>query len=337
MKPGKKSILLGIVTLIILSFFLFDLGRFLDFSYIKTQQETLSAFVTDNLWLSIGFYFSIYVVATGLSLPGAAALTLLGGALFGTLLGSVVVSFASSVGATVAFLAARYLARSFVSRRFSVLLAPINRGIERDGISYLFSLRLIPLFPFFAINLVMGVTRMPVKTYYWVSQLGMLPATIIYVNAGTQLAALEDIQGILSPSILASLALLGLFPWIARIAIKVVQKHRIYRKFTKPTHFDRNLLVIGAGANRKMTGRMLRQFIEKTGIPFLTTQMGKGVIDERHPLFLGCAALSAGDFVHRAVEDADCIINVGHDVIEKPPFFMEKGGKQVIHINFNAR
>ncbi|MCO4757082.1 MAG: FAD-dependent oxidoreductase [Oceanospirillaceae bacterium] len=253
MKPGKKSILLGIVTLIILSFFLFDLGRFLDFSYIKTQQETLSIFVTDNLWLSIGLYFSIYIVATGLSLPGAAVLTLLGGALFGTLLGSVVVSFASSIGATVAFLAARYLARSFVTRRFSVLLAPINRGIKRDGISYLFSLRLIPLFPFFAINLVMGVTHMPVKTYYWVSQLGMLPATIIYVNAGTQLAALKDIQGVLSPSILASLALLGLFPWIARAAIKVVQKHRIYRKFTKPTHFDRNLLVIGAGAGGLVT------------------------------------------------------------------------------------
>ena len=253
MKPGKKSILLGLIALLVLSFFLFDLGRFFDFAYIKSQQANLSSFVENNLWLSIGIYFAVYVVSTGLSLPGAAVLTLLGGALFGTLTGSIVVSFASTLGATLAFLVARYIARGFVSRRFSRLLDPINSGIARDGVFYLLTLRLIPLFPFFAINLVMGVTKMPVRTYYWVSQLGMLPATIIYVNAGTQLAALESTQDILSPALLGSLALLGIFPWIARFGIKIAQRKRIYRKFSKPTQFDRNLIVIGAGAGGLVT------------------------------------------------------------------------------------
>lgn len=253
MKPGKKSLLLGLITLLILSFFLFDLARFFDFTYIKSQQASLSTFVESNLWLSIGIYFAVYVISTGLSLPGAAVLTLLGGALFGTLTGSIVVSFASTIGATLAFLVARYLARSFVSRRFSRLLDPINSGIARDGVFYLLTLRLIPLFPFFAINLVMGITKMPVRTYYWVSQLGMLPATIIYVNAGTQLAALESTQDILSPALLGSLALLGIFPWIARFGVKIAQRRRIYRKYKKPTQFDRNLIVIGAGAGGLVT------------------------------------------------------------------------------------
>ncbi|MDI3325507.1 FAD-dependent oxidoreductase [Pontibacterium granulatum] len=253
MKPGKKSILLSLIAVLILIFFLFDLSRFFDFAYIKSQQTSLSTFVENNLWLSTGIYFTVYVVSTGLSLPGAAVLTLLGGALFGTLTGSIVVSFASTFGATLAFWVARYIARGFVSRRFSRLLEPINDGIARDGIFYLLTLRLIPLFPFFAINLVMGVTNMPVRTYYWVSQLGMLPATIIYVNAGTQLAALESTQDILSPALLGSLALLGIFPWIARFAVKVVQRERIYRKFSKPSQFDRNLIVIGAGAGGLVT------------------------------------------------------------------------------------
>lgn len=253
MKIGKKGILLGIIALLVASFFLFDLGRFFDFAYIKTQQATLAEYVSQNLWLSIGIYFAVYVISTGLSLPGAAVLTLLGGALFGTLTGSVVVSFASTLGATLACLAARYLACGFVSRRFSRLLDPINSGIERDGIFYLLTLRLIPLFPFFAINLVMGITKMPVRTYFWVSQLGMLPATIIYVNAGTQLAALESTQDILSPALLGSLALLGIFPWIARFGIKIAQRKRIYSKFSKPSQFDRNLIVIGAGAGGLVT------------------------------------------------------------------------------------
>lgn len=252
-KYGKKGILLGIIALIVISFFVLDLGRFLDFAYVKGQQEALSGFVEENLWQSVGSYFAIYVVATGLSLPGAAVLTLLGGALFGTLIGSVIVSFASSIGATLAFFVARYVARSFVSTRFSRTLELVNNGIKKDGVFYLLTLRLIPLFPFFAINLVMGITKMPVKTYYWVSQLGMFPATVIYVNAGTQLAGLENAKDILSPALLGSLVLLAVFPWIARAGVKIAQRRKLYSRFTKPQTFDRNLVVIGAGAGGLVT------------------------------------------------------------------------------------
>lgn len=192
--------------------------------------------------------FAIYVAVVALSLPFAVWLTLGIGALFGFWTGLVIVSFASTIGATLAFLAARYLLRDTVQARFGERLAGIDRGLARDGAFYLFTLRLIPLVPFFALNLAMGLTRMKARTFYWVSQLGMLAGTAVYVNAGTQLGRLDSLAGIVSLPVLASFAALGLFPWVARGIIAQVQARRVYARWTKPRSFDRNLIVIGAGA-----------------------------------------------------------------------------------------
>jgi pyruvate/2-oxoglutarate dehydrogenase complex dihydrolipoamide dehydrogenase (E3) component/uncharacterized membrane protein YdjX (TVP38/TMEM64 family) len=195
-------------------------------------------------------YFLIYVLATALSIPGAVIITLAGGAIFGLWQGLLIVSFASTVGATLAFLASRFLLRDWVEARFGQRLADIHLDVDREGGFYLFTLRLIPVVPFFLINLLMGLTRMKVWTYYWVSQLGMLAGTAVYVNAGTQLAQLESLQGILSPALLGSFVLLGIFPLIARRIVAAVQKRKVYARWAdqRPKTFDRNLIVIGGGA-----------------------------------------------------------------------------------------
>jgi pyruvate/2-oxoglutarate dehydrogenase complex dihydrolipoamide dehydrogenase (E3) component/uncharacterized membrane protein YdjX (TVP38/TMEM64 family) len=190
----------------------------------------------------------IYVLVTALSLPGAAVLTLAGGAIFGLGLGTLLVSFASSLGALLAFLVARTLLRDLVRRRFGRQLAPIEAGVARDGVFYLLSLRLAPVFPFFLVNLLMALTPMRAASYYLTSQIGMLPGTLVYVNAGTQLAQLRGLGGILSPPLLGSLLLLALFPWLAKAATRRWQIWRLYRPWQRPRHFDRNLIVIGAGA-----------------------------------------------------------------------------------------
>ncbi|RZL05710.1 MAG: pyridine nucleotide-disulfide oxidoreductase, partial [Rubrivivax sp.] len=195
-------------------------------------------------------YFAVYVAATALSVPGATIITLAGGAIFGLFWGTVLVSFASSIGATLAFLVSRFVLRDGIQARFGERLKEINRGIEKDGAFYLFTLRLIPVVPFFVINLVMGLTRMKAFTFYWASQLGMLAGTVVYVNAGTQLARLDSLQGILSPALLGSFVLLGLFPLIARWIVGAVRKRQVYARWKgqRPARFDRNLIVIGAGA-----------------------------------------------------------------------------------------
>ncbi|MFQ5635002.1 MAG: FAD-dependent oxidoreductase, partial [Gammaproteobacteria bacterium] len=205
-------------------------------------------FVGANFAASVAAYFAVYVFVTALSIPGAAVMTLLGGALFGVVAGTVVVSFASTLGATLAFVFSRFLFRTAVERRFSSTAARINDGIRRDGAYYLFTLRLVPLFPFFAINLAMALTRLSTVTFAWVSQLGMLPGTIVYVNAGTQLSRIEDPGDILSPAILGSFALLGLFPLIAKKVTEAMTMRRRTKKFSRPRTFDANLVVIGAGA-----------------------------------------------------------------------------------------
>jgi pyruvate/2-oxoglutarate dehydrogenase complex dihydrolipoamide dehydrogenase (E3) component/uncharacterized membrane protein YdjX (TVP38/TMEM64 family) len=188
------------------------------------------------------------VAVTGLSLPGAALMTLVAGAVFGLLWGTVIVSFASSLGATLAFLASRFLLRDAIQGRFGDKLRAINAGVEKEGAFYLFTLRLVPAFPFFVINLVMGLTPMKTRTFYWVSQVGMLAGTLVYVNAGTQLARLESVKGILSPGLLASFAALGLFPLVAKKIVDTVRARRVYAGWKKPARFDRNLVVIGAGS-----------------------------------------------------------------------------------------
>ena len=197
--------------------------------------------------VTLGF-FAAYVAATGLSLPGATLLTIAAGAIFGLLWGTVLVSFASSIGATIAFLVSRFLLRDWVQSRFGDRLRAINEGMAKDGAFYLFTLRIVPAVPFFVINLAMGPTPIRVRTFYWASQLGMLPATMIYVNAGTQLAAIDSPSGILSPSLIGAFVLLGLFPFIAKRLVAAWKARRIYARWSRPARFDRNLIVIGAGS-----------------------------------------------------------------------------------------
>jgi pyruvate/2-oxoglutarate dehydrogenase complex dihydrolipoamide dehydrogenase (E3) component/uncharacterized membrane protein YdjX (TVP38/TMEM64 family) len=215
---------------------------------LKAHQHALDAYRQAHPWLLGAGFFLVYVVVTALSLPAAALLTLAGGAVFGLLEGTLLVSFASSIGATLAFLASRFVFRDAVQRRFGKRLGAVNEGMRRDGALYLFTLRLVPVFPFFVINLVMGLTTLPVRTFYWVSQLGMLAATVVYVNAGTQLARLDSLSGILSPTMLGSFALLGIFPLLARWIAGRIQARQIYVRWPRPRRFDRNLVVIGAGS-----------------------------------------------------------------------------------------
>lgn len=246
----SRWILLAVLAAAVASFFAFDLGRFLSLDYLRGAQRAFRALYEAQPALVVGAYFAAYVAVTALSLPGAAAMTLLGGAVFGLVVGTVVVSFASTLGATLAMLASRHLLRGAVQARFGARLAEIDRGIARDGPFYLFTLRLVPVLPFFALNLLMGLTAMRVWTYAWVSQLGMLAGTVVYVNAGTQLAQLESLAGILSPGLLGAFALLGVFPLLARRLAGVVQARRVYARWApqRPRLYDRNLVVIGAGA-----------------------------------------------------------------------------------------
>lgn len=245
---NKKLVLIVLVGLAVIAFFAFDLDEMLTLQALKAGQERFAGWQETSPWLvGLGF-FALYVTLTSLSVPGAAVMTIAAGALFGLFWGTLIVSFASSIGATVAFLVARFLLRDSVQRRFGRRLKTIDEGIKREGALYLFTLRLVPVFPFFVINVLMGLTAIRVATFYGASQLGMLPATLVYVNAGTQLGQVETLSGILSPGILMSFALLGLFPLIAKRVLDAVKKRRVYAKWEKPKHFDRNLVVIGAGA-----------------------------------------------------------------------------------------
>jgi len=230
--PIFKWIVAGAVIGLVVLFFVYDLGQYLSLAYVKSRQEWLvDMYARHTLW-TIGAYMLVYIAVTALSLPGAAVMTLAGGALFGLVTGTVVISFASTIGATLAFLASRFLLKTWVQDRFTDKLHAINQGIERDGAFYLFTLRLVPVFPFFIINLVMGLTPMRTLRFYLVSQLGMLPGTLVYVNAGTQLAQIDSLKGILSPGLLLSFALLGVFPLLAKKGVAVINRKR------KGTHHE---------------------------------------------------------------------------------------------------
>lgn len=222
----RKVVVLVLVLLGLAGYFVFDLGRFFSLDFIREQQAWFASVYAEHTVAVIGAYFVVYVLVTALSVPGATVMTLLGGGLFGFWLGLVVISFASTIGATLACAASRFLLRDWVQQRFGGRLVTVNRGIEREGAFYLFTMRLIPAFPFFAINLVMGLTTMPLLRYYWVSQLGMLPGTMVYVNAGKELGQLQSLSGILSPSLLASFAALGLFPLVVKKIMTRVRARR---------------------------------------------------------------------------------------------------------------
>jgi len=244
----SRVLVLATVAILIAAFFALHLERYVTLDALKAQHTEIAAYRDAHPWIAAAAYFILYIVVTGLSLPGAAVLTLVGGAMFGLVWGTVIVSFASSIGATLAFLAARFLFRDAVQSRFRKRLKVIDAGIEKEGAFYLFTLRLVPLFPFFLINLVMGLTALPARTFYWVSQLGMLAGTIVYVNAGSELSKIESVSGILSPGLIVSFALLGIFPLLARKALEWVKSRQAHARWPKPGRFERNLIVIGAGS-----------------------------------------------------------------------------------------
>lgn len=244
----KRLVIITLLVAAIIAWFALDLGQYLTLDALKSRQADIAALYDANPLRVIALYFAAYVALTALSFPGAAILTLAAGALFGVALGTLIVSFASTIGATLAFLVSRHLLRDVVQSRFGDRLAAINAGIAKDGAFYLFSLRLVPVFPFFAVNLVMGLTPISTLTYFWVSQVGMLLGTIVYVNAGTQLAAITSLSDVASPTLIASFAALGLLPWIGRAVMGALKRRRAQSRWQRPRRFDRNLVVIGGGA-----------------------------------------------------------------------------------------
>ena len=248
MRLDKRWVVVIAVALAVALFFWFDLEHYLSLEFIKSRQAQLETWRAARPVVAGATGFLIYVALAALSLPGAAVMTLAAGAIFGLLWGTLIVSFASTIGATLAFLASRLLFKTWVQSRFGDRLTAVNAGIQKEGGFYLFTLRQVPLFPFFVINLAMGVTPIRPLTFYWVSQLGMLAGTLVYVNAGTQLARVESLSGIASPGLLISFALLGLFPLIAKKGLDLVRARKVYARWQRPRHFDRNLVVIGGGS-----------------------------------------------------------------------------------------
>ena len=239
----SKLAVLAVIVALVAAFFVLDLRQYFSLEYFQSQRTAIMAYFEAHPVQTAAIYFLVYVAVTGLSLPGAAILTLVGGAIFGLLWGTVVVSFASSIGATLAFLASRFVLRDWVQGKFGDKLKPINEGVAREGAFYLFALRLVPAFPFFVINLVMGLTPIKTWTFYWVSQVGMLAGTIVYVYAGTQLGAFK-----ISAGLILAFVLLGLFPLVAKKTLDAIKARKVYAKWKRPARYDRNVVVIGAGS-----------------------------------------------------------------------------------------
>jgi uncharacterized membrane protein YdjX (TVP38/TMEM64 family) len=220
----QRLLIVAVIIAVVILFKVLGLGHYLSLDYLKSSQEKFAGIYTRQPFLVIGVYMAIYIVVTALSLPGAVVMTLAGGAMFGFWVGVLVVSFASTIGATLACFVARFLLRDWVQNRFGEKLSRINRGIEQEGSFYLFSLRLVPIFPFFVINLAMGLTPMKLWTFYWVSQIGMFPGTMVYVNAGKELGQIESLSGILSPGLIISFVILGLFPITVKKLLNLYKK-----------------------------------------------------------------------------------------------------------------
>jgi dihydrolipoamide dehydrogenase len=291
----RKKIIIVILALVAL-WFVFEFNHLLTLENAKIYQAQLNGYINDNFLLASVLYFILYTVSTALSVPGAIIFTLLGAALFGFWWSLLFVSFASSIGATLAFLFSRYLLQDWVQRRFGEKLKAINLGIEKDGSLYLLTLRLIPIFPFFMINLLMGLTTMSAKKYYLFSQLGMLPATAVFLNAGTQLADINSLSGLLSPSVLLSLAALGLLPLISKFFINSIKQNKVYRGWQKPTSFDQNMVVIGAGS-----GGLVTAYIA-------AAVKAKVTLIEKHKM--------GGDCLNTGCVPSKALIRTGHNIKE---------------------
>lgn len=243
-----KLILIALLVIAIFGYITLDLGQYLTLEYAQSQLSNIQDYKNENFAQTALIYFIGYVIATGLSIPGAIIITLLGGAIFGLFWGTLLVSFASSIGATLAFLASRVLLRDWVQRRFGDYLAPLNKGIEKDGSFYLFSIRMVPLFPFFVVNLLMGLTAIRTTSFYLASQAGMLIGTAVYVNAGSELSQISSLSGLVSAPVLGSLVLLGVFPLIAKLILNSMQRNKELQSFEKPKRFDANIVIVGAGS-----------------------------------------------------------------------------------------
>jgi len=243
-----KLILVALLVIAVFGYITLDLGQYLTLEYAQSQLSNIQDYKNENFAQTAVIYFIGYVIATGLSIPGAIIITLLGGAIFGLFWGTLLVSFASSIGATLAFLASRVLLRDWVQRRFGDYLAPLNKGIEKDGSFYLFSIRMVPLFPFFVVNLLLGLTAIRTTSFYLASQAGMLIGTAVYVNAGSELSQISSLSGLVSPPVLGSLVLLGVFPLIAKLILNSIQRNKALQSFEKPKRFDANVVVVGAGS-----------------------------------------------------------------------------------------
>ena len=225
-KVLKKIAIVVAIVILVAAFRIFNLGDYLTLSYIKESQERFAALYAEHSLAVIAAYMGIYILVTSLSLPGAAVMTLAGGALFGLWVGTVVVSFASTIGATLACFVARFVLRDWMQGKFGDKLVTVNKGIEEEGVFYLFTMRLIPVIPFWLINLVMGFTKMRLRTFYWVSQVGMLLGTMVFVNAGKELAKIESLKGILSPRLILSFVLIGVFPLVAKKLVGLFRKKK---------------------------------------------------------------------------------------------------------------
>ncbi|MGF1766318.1 dihydrolipoyl dehydrogenase [Enterovibrio makurazakiensis] len=292
----QKLGIIFIIAAIFIAWFAFDLGALFTLENAKAQHESLKDSISQNFLTASVVYFLVYIAMTALSLPGAAIATLLGAALFGFWWALLLVSFASSIGATLAFLVSRFLLKDSVQNKFGNKLTTINEGVENDGPFYLLTLRLIPVFPFFLINLLMGLTPIRTLTFYVVSQIGMLPGTAVYINAGTQLAQIDSLSGIVSPGVLLSLVLLGLFPVIAKVIMNFIQKRRVYAKWQKPVTYDRNLIAIGAGA-----GGLVTTYIG-------AAVKAKVTLIEKHKM--------GGDCLNTGCVPSKALIRAGHSVHE---------------------
>ena len=224
---SSKLVVLAIIVALIAAFFFFDLGRFFSLDFFKSQQAVIDTYFQSHPIQTAALFFLVYVAVTALSFPGATVLTLAGGAIFGLLWGTIIVSFASTIGATLAFLVSRFVLGGWVQSKHGERLKAINAGVEKEGGFYLFTLRLVPAFPFFVINLVMGLTPIKTWTFYWVSQVGMLLGTIVYVNAGTELAKISSLKGILTPNLIGAFILLGVFPLIAKKIVDAIKKRKV--------------------------------------------------------------------------------------------------------------
>lgn len=291
----KKKLILLVLAIVAL-YFIFDLNQLLTLENAKLQQARLDDYISANFLKSSVLFFVLYVLATALSIPGAAVFTLLGAALFGLGWSIILVSFASSIGATLAFLFSRYILRDWVQNKFGNKLSALNKGIEKDGNLYLLTLRLIPVFPFFLINLLMGLTTMSAKRFYLYSQIGMFPGTLVYLNAGTELAQIESLSGLLSPSVLISLVILGLFPLITKFVIEAMKLKKIYAPWTKPKSFDFNMVVIGAGA-----GGLVSAYIA-------AAVKAKVTLIERHKM--------GGDCLNTGCVPSKALIRTSHNIKE---------------------